>query len=160
MMLTLVVAMAKNRAIGKDGQLPWRLPEDLKRFKQITLGHPIIMGRKTYESIGRLLPGRENIILSRQSGFVVPGAVIARSLDESIRHCEAKGIDEAFVIGGAEIYTQAMKRAQRIHLTEIHHEVEGGDAFFPEIDPEAFREVSREERMEPFPHSFVLLEKK
>jgi len=131
--------MAKNRVIGANGAIPWRLPEELKRFKALTMGHSIIMGRKTWESIGRLLPGRKTVIVTRQPGYRVSGATIAHSLDEAIAAC---GDDkEIFVIGGAELYAQALPRAGRLYLTTVDAEV-AGDAFMPEFDPGSWRETS------------------
>ena len=131
--------MAKNRVIGVNGTIPWHLPEELKRFKSLTMGHHIIMGRKTWESIGRLLPGRETVIVTRQPGYRVPGATIAHSLDEAISACG--GDREIFVIGGAELYAQALPRAGRLYLTTVDAEV-AGDTFMPEFAPNGWREVS------------------
>ncbi len=139
--LSLVVAMGRNRAIGAQGSLPWRIPEDLKRFKAITLGHPIVMGRKTYESIGGLLPGRISVIVTRQPDFQVPGALVVHSLDEALARCADK--EELFVIGGGELYREALPRAQRIYLTRVDL-VPDADTFFPELVPAHWREVQRE----------------
>jgi dihydrofolate reductase len=144
MRLSLIVAMSQNRVIGVQNRLPWHLSEDLRRFKAITQGHPIIMGRKTHESIGRILPHRENIIISRQVSYDVPGAMVFSSLDAAIEYCRPK-TDEAFVIGGAEIYALAFPKVQRIYLTQVHAEVEG-DAFFPPFHERDFREISHEDR--------------
>lgn len=133
--------MAKNRVIGANGAIPWHLPEELKRFKRLTLGHHIVMGRKTWESIGRLLPGRTTVIVTRQRGYRVPGAKIAHSLDDAIAACGED--DEIFVIGGAELYAQALGRAGRLYLTTVGAEV-AGDAFMPEIAPRDWREVAAE----------------
>jgi len=131
--------MAKNRVIGANGAIPWHLPEELKRFKVLTMGHHLIMGRKTWESIGRLLPGRETVIVTRQPRFEVPGATIARSLDDAIAACNGDG--EIFVIGGAELYAQALPLAGRLYLTTIEAEV-AGDTLMPEFDTSGWREVS------------------
>jgi len=139
--VSLVVAMGSNRAIGLQGRLPWHIPEDLKRFKALTIGHPIVMGRKTYESIGRLLPGRTSVIVTRQPGYQVPGAVIAHSLGDAVARCA--GSQEVFVIGGGELYREALPLAQRIYLTEVDLAPEA-DTFFPDIDPGQWREVRRE----------------
>jgi dihydrofolate reductase len=137
----VIVAMARNRVIGADGGIPWHLPEELKRFKRITMGHHVIMGRKTWESIGRLLPGRKTVIVTRRPDLRVPGAIIAHSLDEAIAAC---GDDaEIFVIGGAELYAQALPRARRLYLTTVETEV-AGDTVMPETDPGQWREVSCE----------------
>nr|AIA16836.1 Dihydrofolate reductase [uncultured bacterium] len=160
MKISAIVAMSKNRVIGRNNQLPWHLPEDLKRFKRITMGHPMIMGRKTFESIGRVLPGRESIIITRQKDYQVPGAVVVPSLKDAIEYCRNKSqTDEAFVIGGGEVFRDAMPLLNRIHLTLIDAEIEG-DVFFPEISKELFREVSREDHLgQPTPYRFLILEK-
>ena len=133
--------MAKNRVIGANGAIPWHLPEELKRFKVLTMGHHLIMGRKTWESIGRLLPGRETVIVTRQPGYQVAGAKVAHSLDEAIAACGNDG--EIFVIGGAELYAQALPRAGRLYLTTVESAV-AGDTFMPEFDASGWREVSSE----------------
>jgi dihydrofolate reductase len=151
--LSIVVAMARNRVIGAGGGIPWHLPEELKRFKRLTLGHHIIMGRKTWESIGRLLPGRTTVIVTRQRGYRVPGAKLAHSLDEAIAACGAD--DEIFVIGGAELYAQALGRAGRLYLTTVNAEVPG-DTLMPEVAAGDWREVSAESfpADERHPYSF------
>lgn len=133
--------MARNRVIGASGRIPWHLPDELRLFRRLTMGHPMIMGRKTYESIGRLLPGRTTVIVTRQPGYAVPGAVVAHSLDEAIAACA--GHEEIFVIGGAELYRAALPRADRIYLTTVDAEP-AGDTFMPELDPGEWREVSNE----------------
>jgi dihydrofolate reductase len=144
--LSLIAAMAENRVIGADNRLPWHLPEDLKHFRKLTSGHPVILGRKTYESIGRLLPNRTNVIVTRNPAYRVEGAVIVGSLDEAIAAAtRAPGGDEVFVIGGAEIYALALPRADRIYLTEVHQHVEG-DAYFPELPAGAFVVETRDDR--------------
>lgn len=130
--LSLIVAMAKNRVIGADGKIPWHLPNELQLFKRVTMGHHIIMGRKTFESIGRLLPGRTTVIVTRQAGYTVPGAVIAHSLQEAVTRCG--GDSEIFVIGGGELYRAAMPLADRIYLTVVDAEP-AGDTRMPEFDP-------------------------
>lgn len=147
MIVSLIAAVSQNGVIGRDGLLPWNLPEDLKRFKETTLGKPIIMGRKTFQSIGRLLPGRRNIIITRQSELSIPGATIVHSLEAALAAAEADvGTDgEVFVIGGAEIYGMALPLAQRLYLTEVDVRI-SGDAFFPGWDRAQFRERSCEER--------------
>ncbi len=127
-MISLIVAMSQNRVIGREGQIPWHLSEDLKRFKQITMGHPVVMGRKTFESIGKPLPGRENIVLTRDPHFNPPGVTLIHAVDEILN---MNG--EIFVIGGAEIYKQFLPQSDKIYLTLIDDEFDG-DAFFPEID--------------------------
>jgi len=139
--LSLVVAMGSNRVIGAGGALPWHIPADLKRFKALTLGHSIIMGRKTYASIGRLLPGRTSVIVTRSRTLQIPGAIVVNSLDEAVARCAGQG--EAFVIGGGELYREALARADRIYLTLVHLAPEG-DAVFPELAPRAWQEIGRE----------------
>lgn len=139
--LTLVVAMARGRVIGTDNAMPWHLPEDLKHFKAVTLGKPIIMGRKTWDSIGRPLPGRRNIVVTRNEAWQADGAEVAHSLEEAlglVADCA-----EACVIGGAELYRQALPLADRLSLTEIDLEV-AGDAFFPAWDDGIWQESVRE----------------
>ena len=140
-MISIIVAMAKNRVIGAKGAIPWHLPEELKRFKHLTLGHHIIMGRKTWESIGRPLPGRTSVIVTRQRGYRVPGAKVVHSLDEAIAACGAD--DEIFVIGGAELYAQAFSRAGRLYLTTVNAETPG-DTLMPDYAAGDWREVSAE----------------
>ena len=131
-MISLIWAMDENRVIGKDNQLPWHLPEDLKFFKRTTLGHPIAMGRKTHESIGRILPGRENIIITRNQDYQCEGCTILYSLDELYKLSQ-QNQDEIFVIGGAEIFQRVLLMADRLYLTKIHHAF-SGDTYFPKID--------------------------
>ncbi len=141
MKLALIVAMSENLVIGHQGGLPWRLSADLRRFKKLTMGHHIIMGRKTYESIDRLLPGRTTIIVTRQPNYAVDGALIAGSLDEATQL--ATGDDEAFIIGGAEIYRQALPRVDRVYLTAVHTTIEG-DTMFTEFDSTEWTEIENE----------------
>lgn len=135
--VALIVAVARNGVIGRDNTLPWRLPADLKHFKATTLGKPIVMGRKTFESLGKPLPGRTNIVITRDENFVAEGAVVVHSLDEALQAADAvaqrDGATEIMVIGGAEIYRQALPLAQTIHYTRVLLEVDG-DAYFPELD--------------------------
>lgn len=142
MRITLIAAVASNGVIGRGGQLPWRLPGDLQRFKAVTLGHPVIMGRKTWASIGRALPGRQNIVVTRNRLLSAPGCRVVGNLEEALR--AAEGADEAFVIGGAELYRAALPRADRLHLTRVLADLEG-DAFFPEFDRAAWRAVAATE---------------
>ena len=145
--IVLVVAVARNGVIGRDGDLPWRLPSDLKRFKQLTLGRPVLMGRKTWESIGRPLPGRPNIVVTRDAAFSAPGAEVVSSLDEGLaaarREAKALGVDEVCIIGGGQIYAQVFDRADILHVTHVEADVEG-DAHFPAIDPAVFEKVAEE----------------
>lgn len=139
--LSLIVAIAKDGVIGKDNTLPWHLPEDLKRFRALTTGHHIIMGRKTYESLGRLLPGRTTVIVTRNTDYKVEGALTAGSLEAAVALC--KGDNEAFIIGGAELYKGALKLANKLYVTHIDLEVQG-DAFFPAFDTTEWKETLRE----------------
>jgi dihydrofolate reductase len=139
--LSIIVAIANNGVIGINNSLPWHLPEDLKRFKALTTGHHIIMGRKTYESLGRLLPGRITVIVTRNTNYKLEGALIAHSLESAVEMC--KNDDEVFVIGGAELYQDSLKIADRLYITEVDLTV-NGDAFFPEFDLDLWRETSRE----------------
>jgi dihydrofolate reductase len=139
--LCLIAALASNGVIGAGGGLPWRLPDDLKRFKTLTLGHPVIMGRRTWASIGRALPGRRNIVVTRRSGFAAPGAEVAASLEDAVALCG--GAPLAFVIGGAELYAAALPIADALELTEIDAAFEG-DTTFPAFERSAWREVRRE----------------
>lgn len=140
--ITLIAAMARNRVIGANNALPWRLPEDLQRFKSLTLGHPIIMGRKTWQSLGRPLPGRTNIVVSRSADFAAPGAAVVGSLDAAVAMAASAGAGEVFIIGGAEIYAQALPLADCLQLTEIDHDFTG-DAHFPAFAPAEWRETAR-----------------
>lgn len=137
----LVAAVAKNGVIGARGKMPWHLPEDLRHFKQLTLNHPVIMGRRTWDSLGKALPGRENIVISRKPGFEAPGASVALSLEGAIALCHGEAL--AFVIGGAEIYAAALPLADGLVLTEIEQDFEG-DTHFPAWDRQAWR-VSQKE---------------
>jgi dihydrofolate reductase len=143
--ISLIAALARNRVIGIENRLPWKLSDDLQHFKALTLGHHILMGRKTYESIGRPLPGRTTVIISR-AGFPAPeGCIVAHSVEEAIAACEAD--EEIFFVGGADLYRQALPLADRLYLTEIQADVEG-DAWFPEFNRAQWNEVSRERRTE------------
>ncbi len=139
--LSLIVAIAKNRVIGVNNTLPWHLPEDLKRFRALTTGHHIIMGRKTYDSLGRLLPGRTTVIVTRNQDYKVEGAIVVHSLEAAIAAC---GDDnEAFLIGGAELYKDGLKLGNKLYVTEIDAEYEG-DAFFPEFEMNEWESGQRE----------------
>lgn len=137
--LSIIVAMARNRVIGAEGGIPWHLPDELRRFKHLTLGHHIVMGRRTWESIGRLLPGRTTVIVTRQRGYSAPGAKIVHSLDDAIAACGRD--EEIFVIGGAELYAQALPRAGRLYLTTVDADI-AGDTFMPDYAPGDWRAVS------------------
>lgn len=137
----LVAAVASNGIIGANGKLPWHLPEDLKHFKKLTLGHPVIMGRKTWESLGKALPGRENIVVTSQAGYQAEGAAVAASLEAALALCAGEPV--AFVIGGYRLFADSLPIASGIVLTEIHREFEG-DTTFPEFDRSRWRETQRE----------------
>jgi len=158
-MLSFIVAIAKQRVIGYRNGMPWHLPAELAYFKRTTMGHPIIMGRKTYESIGRPLPGRRNIVVSRNSDFHGEGIEVAHSLDAAIALCAGR---DAFVIGGATLFAEALEHADRLFITEIDAAPEG-DTFFPPISTQQWREGSREHReadaKNPYAMEFVVLER-
>lgn len=141
-MITIIAAIAENNALGKDNQLIWHLPADLKRFKKVTLNHHIIMGRKTFESLGRPLPNRTTIIISRNTNFKADGCIIVNSLQQALE--AAKEDKNPFILGGAEIYKQAIEIADKLDLTFVHHQFKA-DAFFPEIDKTIWEETSRED---------------
>lgn len=156
MNINLIVAVDENNGIGKNNLLPWHLPADLKHFKTLTSGHPVIMGRKTFDSIGKVLPNRQNIVISRQNGLAIPGADVAGSLSQALDLC--KNEEDVFVIGGAEIFEQALPLANVLYLTIIHHNFDA-DTFFPEIDKKAWIEVENY-RNEPddrniYPYTFI-----
>lgn len=142
MKLSLIVAMATNRTIGINKKMPWHLSADLKQFKKITLGHPIIMGRKTFESIGRPLPGRQNIIISRDINYQQEGCLVFNNLDTALQYCSDQ--EAAFVIGGATLYEVTLEHAEGLYITQIHKSFKG-DTWFPEIDAAKWREVKRED---------------
>lgn len=173
--LSILAAMAKNRVIGKNNALPWHLPADLKHFKSLTMGHIIIMGRKTYESIGRPLPGRTNVIVTNQAKFAVPNAIVVHSLEDALKIRvinESAGstgqIQDRFIIGGAVLYQQSITLVHRMYLTEIQQAFDG-DACFPDFDPDEWIEVSRERHFSddqtrdikmPLEYHFVILDRK
>ncbi len=163
--LSLLVAMAKNRVIGRNNKLPWHLPADLKHFKFLTMGQTIVMGRKTYESIGKPLPGRANIIVTRQTGYEVPGTTVVNSIDDALLICErTRPISgEIFIIGGEELYRQTLKICQRIYITEIQRDFEG-DAYFPEFDPSEWEETQRDKHISEndtnLEYHFVILDRR
>ncbi|MCG8414877.1 MAG: dihydrofolate reductase [Pseudomonadales bacterium] len=167
MNLSLICAMAQNRVIGRNNSLPWHLSEDLKYFKRTTMGHSIIMGRKTWESIGRPLPGRTNIVITTDQDYEAEGAKVVHSLEQAINTAESiafiDGTEEAFVIGGAGLYAAALPNAQRFHLTRVHADVEG-DTYLSEFDEGEWQEVRREEfqhdESNPYDYSICLLERK
>ena len=151
--LTLIVARARNGVIGRDNQLPWRLPEDLAFFKRTTMGAPIVMGRKTHESIGRVLPGRRNIVVTRDAQRRFDGCDTVTNLDDALALAARDGAAEAFLIGGAQLYQEGALRADKRIVTEIHADFDG-DARFPAPDPAVWREVSREMHRAKEPNDF------
>ncbi|HYE36701.1 dihydrofolate reductase [Methylocaldum sp.] len=159
MKISLIVAMGENRVIGVDNRMPWHLSADLKRFKQITMGKPLIMGRKTHESIGRPLPGRKNIVLTSERQYAAPGCVVVHSLEDALNEADA---DEAMVIGGATLYEELLPKADRLYLTLVYGEF-AGDTFFPEIECKEWRELERvdvnEDPDSGLSYSFLLLER-
>ena len=160
MIISLVVAMDNNRVIGNKGDIPWHLSSDLKNFKSITMGKPIVMGRKTHESIGRPLPGRENVVITRDKDYQSQGCTVLHSLE--CVYAKFNQLDEIMIIGGAELYRQTLDRAERIYLTEVHAQCDG-DTFFPELDQTKWTEIERKDYMagekNDFDFSFVLLER-
>lgn len=157
MKLSLIVAVAENGVIGKNNTLPWRLPEDLKRFKAITWGHPIVMGRKTFESLGRPLPGRLNLVVTRNPDYRPEGATVATSLEDALK--KAGSAEEAFVIGGSALFKEALPKADRVFLTRLHRAFDG-DVYFPETEFGALFVTASETRHEstgesPFSYSFI-----
>jgi len=163
----LIVAMSRNRVIGRNNKLPWYLPGDLRYFKQATMGKPIIMGRKTWDSIGRPLPGRMNVVISRNPEWEAPaGTVAAESLEDALVKAEAQaeieGGDEVMIIGGGQIYAEVLPMVDRIYITQVHAEVDG-DAFFPEVNWEEWEELGREDFSasdnNPYDYSFVVYQR-
>jgi len=161
-MLTIIAAVAKNNALGKNNDLIWRLPADLKRFKKVTLGHHIIMGRKTFESLGKPLPNRTTIIITRNKNYQVDNCIVVDSLEKAI--IAAKDDANPYVLGGGEIYKEALAHADILDLTLVHHSFEDADTFFPEIDFEKWKEIKREDfdadETHDYAYSFVTYKKK
>lgn len=160
MKISLIVAMASNRAIGLNNKMPWHLSADLKKFKKITMGSPILMGRKTYESIGKPLPGRTNIIISRNIDYQQQGCLVFNSIEEAIEYCQRE--QEIFVIGGATFYEAMIHVADRLYLTEINKNFEA-DTFFPKINRAEWKEIAREDILDDsavdFSYSFITLDR-
>jgi dihydrofolate reductase len=160
MIISIIVATDKNGVIGLDGDLPWHLSSDLKHFKEITMGKPLIMGRKTHESIGRPLPGRKNIVLTYSKEFKAEGCEVVHSLDDAFK--AAGDVNEVMIMGGSGIYDQSLTRADRLYLTEVHADVKG-DVYFPEFDKGEWVEREREEHFaddrNDFDYSFVVMER-
>jgi dihydrofolate reductase len=147
MKIVIVAAIGENNVIGRDGALPWRLKSDLKHFRKVTLNRPVIMGRKTYVSIGKPLTDRTNIVLTSDLGLVAPGAVLATSMDAAFAYArkdaDKRGVDEIMVIGGSDVFAAALPMAERLEITHVHASPEG-DSYFPPIDPQVWREAARE----------------
>lgn len=165
--LSILAAVARNGVIGRHNTLPWHLPEDLKHFKALTMGHTIIMGRKTYASIGRVLPGRTNVIVTRQLDFHAPDAIVVHTLEDAL-HLQGRQDDALFIIGGARLYEQTLGLVQRLYLTEIQQDFDG-DTFFPVFDRSDWIEVSRERHVSdgqtgmagmPLEYHFVVFDRK
>ena len=161
MTLSLLLAADENNVIGKDNQLPWHLPNDLKYFKNLTWGMPILMGRKTFESIGKPLPGRKSIVITRNKEWQAEGVMVVHSLIDAIELAKSEAVKEIFVIGGAEIFNSSLKDAQRIYLTRIHHQFEG-DTFFQDLD-QAWQLVNSKhcepDEKNPYAHTFEVWER-
>jgi dihydrofolate reductase len=161
-MISLIWAMDENRVIGLHNQLPWRLPEDLKFFKRVTMGHPIAMGRKTYESIGKPLPGRENIVITRDEAFRPEGCVVMNSMEDFFEYAQ-KLDDEVFVIGGAEIFKEVLPKADKLYLTMIHEQFEG-DTFFPVFHIDKWqlesREIGLKDEKNQYDYEFLIYKRK
>lgn len=166
MRTAMIVAMSRNRVIGRNNSLPWYLPEDLRYFKRVTLGKPIIMGRKTYESIGRPLPGRMNVVITRDPEWRADGVTVVATLEEARQRAGAQaeidGQEEIMVIGGGEIYAMALPDTDRIYLTQVHADIDG-DAFFPAVDWDQWQESWREDHAasdnNPYDYSLVVLDR-
>lgn len=161
MKISLIVAMAKNRTIGIDNTLPWRIPEDLRHFKALTMGHHMIMGRKTFDSIGKPLPGRTTVVVTRNRAFQAEGCIVAHSLQDAVTACAND--EEIFVVGGAELYAQALPLASTLYLTEIAQDVDG-HAYFPQFDRSEWVEAARVRRSQtepqPLEYDFVTYRRK
>ena len=163
MLISAIVAKAKNNVIGKDNDIPWYLPADLKYFKKVTINHHIVMGRKVYQSIGKPLPKRTNVIITRNPFFIVSNCFIANSIEEAISMAQENGDEEAMIIGGGEIYKQTMELWDRLYLTEVDADVEG-DVYFPELDYSQWNLVSKEDHQKDekneYDYSFHIYDRK
>lgn len=161
MKLSVIVAVSENNAIGHQNGLPWHLPADLQHFKKITMGHPILMGRKTFESIGRPLPGRTNIIITRQEAYEVPGCITVFSIEEAINLCKEES--EVFIIGGSDIILQTLDQVEKIYLTRIHH-IFPGDTFLPSLPGSVWMQISKKDfsadEKNVYAYSFLELERR
>ncbi len=157
--ISMIVARSRNHVIGRDNQMPWKISADLQFFKRVTMGHPVIMGRKTWESIGRPLPGRRNIVVSRNANYPINGGELVGSLEEALSSLAE--FPRVFVIGGEQLFTQAFDKADRLYITEIDLDIEGGDTFFAVPDPDNWKEVERTPGSEgDITFSFITLERK
>ena len=157
--ISMIVARSRNHVIGRDNQMPWKISADLQFFKRVTMGYPVIMGRKTWESIGRPLPGRRNIVVSRNANYEAAGGELASSLDAALN--QLNEVPRVFVIGGEQLFTQAFDKADRLYITEIEMDVQGGDTFFEIPNESAWKEVERTPGSENNIHfNFVTLERK
>jgi dihydrofolate reductase len=157
--ISMIVARSRNHVIGRDNQMPWKISADLQFFKRVTMGHPVIMGRKTWESIGRPLPGRRNIIVSRNMAYEVSGGELVGSLDEALKSLSE--FERVFVIGGEQLFTQAFPKADRLYITEIDLDIDGGDTFFEVPNASDWKEVERTPGSEgDITFSFITLERK
>ncbi|MBU3566501.1 dihydrofolate reductase [Polynucleobacter sp. MWH-HuK1] len=157
--ISMIVARSRNHVIGRDNQMPWKISADLQFFKRITMGHPVIMGRKTWESIGRPLPGRRNIVVSRNANYPIIGGELVGSLDEALNSLAE--FPRVFVIGGEQLFTQAFDKADRLYITEIDLDIAGGDTFFEVPNPSSWKEVERTPGSEgDITFSFITLERK
>ncbi|MDZ4678756.1 MAG: dihydrofolate reductase [Oligoflexia bacterium] len=153
MIISLIVAMSENRVIGRDQKLPWNIPIDLKRFRAITSGHLVIMGRKTFDSIGKPLPNRTNVVITRNADFKYEGVVVVDSIENAIEPYK-KTNEEIFILGGGDIFKQTIDKADRLYLTLVHKEVDG-DVYFPEFNASLFELTFREDHVDPMPFSFL-----
>jgi len=161
--VSIIVAKSRNHAIGLNNQMPWHISADLKRFKEITTGHFVVMGRNTYESIGKPLPNRTNIVITRNKSYQAPGCLVMHSIDQALFHAKQHHESEVFIIGGSQLYKEALEFADIIYLTEIDADFEG-DVFFPEIDFSQWHLVTKEtfhaqQTGQPFSYSFITLER-
>lgn len=160
MRISLIAAVADNRVIGRNNELPWRLPADMKRFRELTTGHAVIMGRRSHDSIGRPLPQRTNIVVTRRADLQAPGCIVVTSLEQAFSICQTEA--EIFVLGGADIYAQTLHRAERLYLTLVHATV-AGDTLFPAIDWTVWREIARQchepDEHHAYPYTFADFER-
>ena len=157
-MISIIVALDKNRGIGKNNKIPWHIPEDLKHFKEITMGHPVIMGRKTFESIGRPLPDRTNIVVTRDVNFKAPGCTIVHSLDEAINKAK-EIVEEIFIIGGAEIFRQSIDKADKLYVTIIDKEFDV-DTYFPDYEQKFMKVAEVKQSNNDFSFQYIVLKRK